>query len=283
MPQSSANLRCEMSLKITIKRRTIFAISILVITLIYLIVNNIEDGHNISVKRNLKQKFDKNEYCDWYDKNSIEKDKERTGYGEHGTKVVLTDETEIKQNEQLFQKTGFSVIVSEKISLNRSLPQLVHPNCSKIKYYAKLPKTSVIIIFHNEVKSVLLRTVWSVINRTPNELLHEVILVNDNSTNEELYQPLQDYVKQNFQGKVKIKNLSKRSGLIVTRMEGARMSSGEVLVFFDSHVEVQTNWLPPLLQPIVDNRRISTLPIVDYIDPFDFSFSEDQKNFQGKI
>lgn len=42
-------------------------------------------------------------------------------------------------------------------------------------------------------------------------------------------------------------NLQDRKGLIVARMEGARHASGEVLVFLDAHMEVNTNWLPPLL------------------------------------
>ena len=46
----------------------------------------------------------------------------------------------------------------------------------------QLPNSSVIVIFHNEGWSVLLRTVHSVIDRSPPELLHEVILVDDKST-----------------------------------------------------------------------------------------------------
>lgn len=84
-------------------------------------------------------------------------------------------------------------------------------------------------------------------NRTPKELLHEIILVNDKSTKMELYEPLQSYVDKYFNGIVKVLNLPKRMGLIVTRLEGAKIATGEVLVFFDAHVEVNTNWLPPLL------------------------------------
>ena len=56
-------------------------------------------------------------------------------------------------------------------------------NCScKAKhdtYPGKLPTTTVIICFHKERLSVLLRTVHSVINRTPPDLLSGVIVVDD--------------------------------------------------------------------------------------------------------
>lgn len=48
-------------------------------------------------------------------------------------------------------------------------------------YDTKLPTTSVVIIFYNEAWSVLIRTVYSVLQETPPKFLKEIILVDDNS------------------------------------------------------------------------------------------------------
>lgn len=54
--------------------------------------------------------------------------------------------------------------------------------CKKKTYdYERLPTTSVVIAFYNEAWSTLLRTVYSVLETSPDILLEEVILVDDYS------------------------------------------------------------------------------------------------------
>ena len=64
---------------------------------------------------------------------------------------------------------------SPQVSLWRGLNDVRSSQCKALTYNtAELPKASVVIIFNNEALSSLLRTVWSVLDRTPEELLHEV-------------------------------------------------------------------------------------------------------------
>lgn len=100
--------------------------------------------------------------------------------GELGKAVHIPAEQETMQQE-LFKLNQFNLMASDMISLNRSLKDVRLSGCKSKKHPKLLPDTSIVIVFHNEAWSTLLRTVWSVINRSPKALLKEIILVDDAS------------------------------------------------------------------------------------------------------
>jgi len=155
-------------------------------------------------------------------------------------------------------------LVSDRVSPDRSLRDIRHPNCKTRKYLSSLPVTSIIIPFHNEGWSTLIRTLHSLINRTPDQLLGEIILIDDYSTRPWLGNELQIYIS-NLSSKIILLRNKQREGLIRTRLRGVKAATGDVIVVLDSHVEVYHNWLPPLLQPIGNiqgNGFIGTVTLI---------------------
>ncbi|XP_072302074.1 polypeptide N-acetylgalactosaminyltransferase 10-like [Eucyclogobius newberryi] len=204
---------------------------------------------------------------DWHDYEAMKKDASRFGNGEQGKAFPLGDGDGV---DQAYRENGFNIYVSDRISLNRSVPDIRHPNCKQKLYSEKLPNSSVIIPFHNEGWSSLLRTVHSVLNRSPPALIHELILVDDFSDKEHLKGALEEYMLR-FP-KVHILRTKKREGLIRTRLLGAAAARGEVITFLDSHCEANVNWLPPLLDRIVQNRKTIVCPMIDVIDHDNFGY-----------
>lgn len=122
--------------------------------------------------------------------------------------------------KKMYRAENFNVMASNMISLQRSLEDMREPECKAIEYPARLPKASVIIIFHNEVWSTLIRTIWSVINRSPKELLEEIILVDDLSTRSNLRHELTDYLNP-LPVTIKIIRTKMRQGVVRARVQAA--------------------------------------------------------------
>lgn len=100
--------------------------------------------------------------------------------------------------------------------------------CRNITYKSDLPNASVVICFYNEHYQTLLRSVHSILDRTPENLLKEIVLVDDFSDIENLHSEIESYLKENKLDKVKLLKTQQREGLIRARMFGARHSQGDV-------------------------------------------------------
>lgn len=111
-----------------------------------------------------------------------------------------------------------------------------------MQYPSDLPTATVVFIYKNERWSPVLRSVYSVLNRSPRHLLKEIILVDDQSDLEELKKPFDEYCEKHFGDIVKILRPPKRLGLIAAKNYGAKYATGDVVVFLDAHIEANTGW-----------------------------------------
>ncbi|XP_077553080.1 polypeptide N-acetylgalactosaminyltransferase 13-like isoform X2 [Haemaphysalis longicornis] len=188
-------------------------------------------------------------------------------WGQNGAGVYLSgaeNETAYKE----FSRAGFNAYVSDRVPLNRTLGERRLSSCLNVNYdVEKLPTVSVVIIYCDEIFSVILRTMYSVIKRSPRRLLREIILVDDHSQIDEMAGGrMERFVKRHFRpGFVKLIVLPVRGGLIRARLTGAKVASGNVLVFLDAHCEAADGWLEPILDIIRQNRSTMVCPIIDAI------------------
>lgn len=132
---------------------------------------------------------------------------------------------------------------------------------------------SIVICFYNEHIVTLLRSIKSVLDRTPSHLLTEIILVDDFSDIDDLKEKLEIEVKSLNTDKIHIIRNEKREGLIRSRVYGARQSKADVLLFLDSHIEANVGYAEPLLNRIKDDRRVLAIPVIDIINPDTFAYS----------
>lgn len=188
--------------------------------------------------------------------------------GEMGRPVILPTNltAEIKKLvDDGWLNNAFNQYVSDLISVHRTLPDPRDPWCKEPgRYLKELPPTAVIICFHNEAWSVLLRTVHSVLDRSPEHLIQEIILVDDFSDMPHLQRQLEDYM-MNYP-KVQIIRAQKREGLIRARLLGAAAAKAPVLTYLDSHCECTEGWLEPLLDRIARDPTTVVCPVIDVID-----------------
>uniref|UniRef100_A0A8C7AZ30 Glycosyltransferase 2-like domain-containing protein n=1 Tax=Neovison vison TaxID=452646 RepID=A0A8C7AZ30_NEOVI len=99
------------------------------------------------------------------------------GLGQGGMAASLHEDSQ--ETESKYEEYGYNAQLSDRISLDRTIPDY-RPK-KQMTHASDLPQISVVFIFVNEALSVILRSVHSVVNRTPSRLLKEVILVDDNS------------------------------------------------------------------------------------------------------
>eukprot|EP00066_Takifugu_rubripes_P028876 XP_011618142.1 PREDICTED: polypeptide N-acetylgalactosaminyltransferase 16 [Takifugu rubripes] len=165
----------------------------------------------------------------------------------------------LKPGDDPYRDHAFNVQESDRLGGERAIRDTRHYRCASMSYDAELPSTSIIITFHNEARSTLLRTVKSVLMRSPPSLVQEIILIDDFSSDRNV----------------------RREGLIRSRVRGANAASASILTFLDSHCEVNTDWLQPMIQRVKEDHTRVVSPIIDVISLDNFAYLAASADLRG--
>ncbi|XP_023807431.1 polypeptide N-acetylgalactosaminyltransferase 16 isoform X1 [Oryzias latipes] len=182
---------------------------------------------------------------------------------------------QLKAGDDPYREHAFNLQESDRLGGERAIRDTRHYRCAALSYDADLPSTTVIITFHNEARSTLLRTVKSVLMRSPPSLIQEVLLIDDFSSDLEDCQLLAQIPK------VRCLRNSRREGLIRSRVKGANSASAPILTFLDSHCEVNTDWLQPMIQRVKEDHTRVVSPIIDVISLDNFAYLAASADLRG--
>ncbi|XP_065194786.1 polypeptide N-acetylgalactosaminyltransferase 2-like [Sycon ciliatum] len=200
-----------------------------------------------------------------------------------GRSIALFDEegyiaaTRVQPGGDAYRANAFNQEASDKLGSYRNVPDTRHPLCRgrKSEYSQALQPTSVIFTFHNEARSAILRSIVTVLRRSPAHLIKEVILVDDFSDN-----PADATLLAKLPKVIVLRN-DQREGLIRSRLKGAARATAPVLTFLDSHVEPNLLWLEPLLQRVHECHSCVVSPIIDVISMDTFEYIGASADLQG--
>ncbi|KAJ8261897.1 hypothetical protein GJAV_G00159700, partial [Gymnothorax javanicus] len=178
-------------------------------------------------------------------------------------------EEEQKEAEELYLRYGYNAFLSNKLPLNRQIPDTRDKRCLERKYPKDLPTIGVVLIYLDEALTIIKRAIRSIIDKTPAHLLKEIILVDDNSSNEDLMGKLDDYITsihEEMPGLVKRVKHKEQLGLTQARISGWKAATADVVAILDAHIEVHVEWAEPLLTRIKEDRTVVLTPVFDRVN-----------------
>ena len=167
---------------------------------------------------------------------------------------------------------GFNLKLCDQLPFDRPLPDARPRDCPPVSA-VDLPRASIVVVEFNEATCALRRMLRSLLNRSPASLLAEIILLDDGSDwpiDRDLAREIEEEMGPDR--RLRVMRSEKRIGLIQARVLAANASTGEVLVFLDSHVEVAEGWLEPLLQRVREDPKRVVAPTIDDVDFHTFQY-----------
>ena len=163
------------------------------------------------------------------------------------------------------------------VNKGSGIKHFFNPMCRHYRFNdTDFPTVSVIMTTQNEPDDWVSLSVESILARTPPSLLMEVIVVDDNGVpghhglpdniRKNVDEEEWEYIK-NLSPKVKVIKHDDREGCARSRLSGAKIATGEVLMFVDSHIEMlSSTWYHHLAIPIIENPHTIAMQTIDVID-----------------
>jgi len=125
-------------------------------------------------------------------------------------------------------------------------------------YPTSILTISVVLAAFNE-REYLAKTVESVQNMTPANILKEIIVVDDGSTPK-----LSDYLTKHPE--VRVIRHDERQGLIRSKTDGGNAAVGDMVMFLDAHVKPDKDWYLPILKHVNTNYRRVVVPAITVLN-----------------
>ncbi|CAE8609452.1 unnamed protein product [Polarella glacialis] len=122
----------------------------------------------------------------------------------------------------------------------------------------RISTMSIVMAAYNE-HQYMKRTLDSIIESTPPEVLLEIIVVDDGS--DPPLKPLTEGYSL-----VKVLRHEERRGLIKSKTEGGNMATADMIMFLDAHVKPEQFWYRPLLRHMNVNYKRVVVPLIPILD-----------------
>ena len=108
------------------------------------------------------------------------------------------------------------------------------------------------------------KTAESIAAVTPDEILHEIIVVDDGSSPPLISQFPPEIIES---AKVKFVRHESHTGLINAKSAGADVATGDIIVFLDCHVKPAVKWAEPIIELIRSNYKRVVVPSITGLNP----------------
>ena len=151
--------------------------------------------------------------------------------------------------------------------------EFFNPVCYRYRFpdVSLFPTMSIIAPMQNERPGLLAMTVHSLLARTPPEILHEIIIIDDNGSAPEERRDVEEdeinFICDGFHPKIRCIRNERKQGCAGSRLQGIRAATGDVIMVIDSHVEMYSStWAQHLLLPILENPRTVSMQTLDSLE-----------------